>query len=311
MSSTSTLKKTIPLLLLFCAFKTGSAQSLIQYVQPLSGTASSATVSAIKHSKAGNEGNANTIPAVGPPFAMTQWTPQTRTTEKKCLPPYYYKDSLLSGFRGTHWLSGSCTQDYGSFTIMPVAGKLKTNVDAYSIPFSHDDEIATPAYYKLNAQNMVTEISATRRCGIMQFTLLKDDSLYLLVMPNSDESQGFVKIDAAKGEVWGYNPAHRIYQGWGQPAGFNGWFYIKIEKQIQSKGTFSEGAIFETDSIKNKKDLGAFVGFALRKNEKVILKIGTSFSSLEGAKKNLQAEIGNKNFDEIQTIATQIGRAHV
>jgi putative alpha-1,2-mannosidase len=140
MSAIYNFIKIISVFLLAFSFKSVTAQDLIQYVQPLSGTAASATVSAIKHSKAGNEGNANTIPSVGLPFAMTQWTPQTRTTEKKCLPPYYYKDSLLSGFRGTHWLSGSCTQDYGSFTIMPIAGKLKTNVDAYSISFSHDNE---------------------------------------------------------------------------------------------------------------------------------------------------------------------------
>ena len=77
-----------------------SSQNLIQYVQPLSGTASSTTTSALKHSEAGSEGNANTIPSVGLPFAMTQWTPQTRQTENKCIPPYFYKDSLLSGFRG-------------------------------------------------------------------------------------------------------------------------------------------------------------------------------------------------------------------
>jgi len=88
------------------------AQDLLQYVQPLSGTASSTTTAAQKHSEAGSEMNANTIPAVGLPFGMTQWTPQTRPTETKCIPPYYFKDSLISGFRGTHWISGSCMQDY-------------------------------------------------------------------------------------------------------------------------------------------------------------------------------------------------------
>jgi hypothetical protein len=49
---------------------------------------------------------------------------------------------------------------------------------------------------------------------MMRFTLDEADSLYLLVMPNSDRGEGFIRIDAAKGEVWGYNPVHRIYQGW-------------------------------------------------------------------------------------------------
>ena len=120
---------------------------------------------------------------------MTQWTPQTRQSENKCIPPYFYKDSLLSGFRSTHWLSGSCTQDYGSFTIMPVVGSVTTNADEYSIRFSHSDETTDPAYYKLTTQNIVTEISSTLRCGIMRFTLLRNDALYLLVTPNSDQSK--------------------------------------------------------------------------------------------------------------------------
>src|SRR3954466_7791770 len=120
------MKVTLASFLLTCFSIMVHSQDLVQYVQPLSGTPPSNELAALKHSEAGSEKNANTIPAVGLPFGMTQWTPQTRTTEVKCLPPYYYKDSLFSGFRGTHWLSGSCTQDYGSFTIMPLSGRLNT-----------------------------------------------------------------------------------------------------------------------------------------------------------------------------------------
>ena len=162
------------------------AQNLLQYVQPLSGTAPSTTPAALKHSEAGSEANANTIPSVTVPFAMTQFTAQTRQTENKCIPPYFYKDSLFSGIRATHWLSGSCTQDYGSFTVMPVAGKLKTSANDYSILFKHADEITTPAYYKLQLAKVIAEVTATARCGVMRFTMLQDDSLYLLITPNTD-----------------------------------------------------------------------------------------------------------------------------
>ncbi len=286
-------------------FQNAVTQNLIQYVQPLAGTAPSTTTATLKHSEAGSEKNANTIPSVGLPFAMTQWTAQTRQTENKCIPPYFYKDNLLSGFRGTHWLNGSCTQDYGSFTIMPVTGSIKTRVSEYAVPFSHENEISTPAYYKLDlpAQHLSTEITSTLRCGILQFTMQQDDSLYLLITPNSDQSKGGVKLDKANGTVLGYNQVHRIYQGWGEPAGFNGWFYIRVEKAISATGTFNGNEIFATDSIMNKKDGGAFIGFALKKGEQLRIRIGTSFSSPEAAQKNLEAEIGTKTFDEILAAA--------
>ncbi len=302
------IKNIIMLLMLFHFYMNSHSQNLLQYVQPLSGTAPSTTISALKHSEAGSEKNANTIPAVTLPFAMTQWTPQTRQTEVKCQPPYFYNDKLLNGFRGSHWLSGSCTQDYGSFTVMPVAGKLKTTVNEYAVPFSHNDELVTPAYYKVDlpACHLSAEITPTLRCGMMRFTIQQDDSMYLLIMPNSDKHKGFIKVDAAKGEVSGYNPAHRIYQGWGQEAGFNGWFFIQFEKPFASSGTFSESNIFSADSIKNKKDIGAYVGFSLSKGEEIRIRIGTSFSSLQNAKHNLLAEIPHWRFDEVKQKAENV-----
>jgi putative alpha-1,2-mannosidase len=273
------VKKTFILIFLLLS-QGGIAQNLIQYVQPLSGTAPSTTISALKHSEAGSEKNANTIPAVGVPFGMTQWTPQTRFGETKCIPPYYYNDSSFSGIRGTHWISGSCMSDYGSFTIMPVSGKLK--ISNYAVHFSHNDETSTPAYYRLDlpSSHLTTEITSTLRCGMMRFTMQQDDSLYLLIIPNSDREKGFVKIDAAKGEVWGYNPAHRIYQGWGESAGFNGWFFIQFQKKFITRGAFSEDKIFSVDNIANKKNGGAYVGFHLKKGEELQIRIGTSFSDL-------------------------------
>lgn len=280
------------------------AQDLVKYVQPLAGTAPATTPAALRHSE-GTEKNANTFPSVGLPFGMTQWTPQTQLSEKKCLPPYYYNDTLLNGFRGTHWLNGSCVQDYGSFTVMPVSGRLRVKPSAYQVPFSHRNEVTTPAYYRLSAGNVVTEMTSTLRCGMIQFTMMKEDSLYVLVMPNSDESQGFVRVNAKTGEIWGFNPVHRIYQGLGKPAGFSGWFYIKLSRPAGSSGSFGDDRIFLTDSIGSKKDIGVYAGFRLKAGEQILLRMGTSFTSLEGARKNLAKEVGSKSFNTIRSEADQ------
>lgn len=288
----------------------GNAQPLLQYVQPLSGTAPATTLSALKHSEAGSEKNANTIPAVTMPFAMTQWTAQTRQTENKCIPPYYYKDSLFTGFRGTHWISGSCTQDYGSFTIMPVTGSLKTKLADYALPFSHTHETASPSLYALQAGMLHAAVTVTPRCSIMEFTLQQDDSLYLLVMPNSDWEEGFVKADMEKGIVWGYNPVHRIYQGWGNPAGFSGWFYIQLPKRNMVQGVFRNGNIAMADSIAMAgNNAGVYIGVALKKGEQLIIKTGTSFSSMQGAAANLNTEIPGWDFKQVEAAANKVWEA--
>ncbi|MCS3796290.1 GH92 family glycosyl hydrolase [Niastella sp. OAS944] len=272
------------------------SQDLVKYVQPLSGTAPSTTTAAQKHSEAGSEKNANTIPAVGVPFGMTQWTPQTRTSETKCIPPYFYKDSLINGFRGTHWISGSCMQDYGSVTIMPVTGTLRTT--NFATRFSHEQEITTPAYYKvaLPEYKITTELTSTARCSMMQFTMEQDDSLFLLIVPNSDRGEGKIMIDPSGTSVCGSNPVHRIYQGWGNAAGFSGYFCIEFEIVPVRKGAFREAEVFANANIHNEKNIGAFVGFKLKKGEQLRVRIGTSFCSITEAKSNLNAEVPGWDF---------------
>lgn len=278
--------------------------SLVQYVQPLIGTAASAIIASAMHGK-GTEQYANTIPAVGVPFGMTQWTPQTRTSEQKCRPPYMYKDSLFSGFRGTHWLSGSCTQDYGSFTVMPVTGRLKTDVTEYATPFSHKQEQSAPHYYavKLGGYNLLAEVTALARSGIMRFTMEKDDSLHLLVTPNSDQGTGFIKINRQKNQVEGYNPAHRIYQGWGKPAGFSGYFVVRAEIAFEHSGVYINGRTIPAESLAKQPGIGAWASWYLKKGATVIIRAGTSFTSIEEAEKNLQAEIPAPDFEAVKSRA--------
>lgn len=295
--------------LLFSVFQfEATTQSLVDYVNPLIGTAPASTISALKHSEAGNEKNAQTIPAVTAPFAMTQWTAQTRSTELKCIAPYYFTDKLFSGYRGSHWLSGSCTQDYGSVTIMPITGILKTKAEEYGCTLNHQKEKSMAHYYslQLDQYNLFTEITATSRASIQKYTALKEDSLHILITPNSDEKQGFVFIDTLKNMVWGYNPVHRIYQGWGEYAGFKGWFCIKANKKHISFGTFNSNQIHRRSISENNDKAGAYISFLMNKDESLTLKIGTSFTSLEGAIKNLESEIGNQDFEEIKTKSADI-----
>jgi len=292
-------------LILDSATVLGQTPKLSKYVQPFSGTSPS-TTPASQHIEDKTERLANTIPAVAPPFAMTQWTPQTQLSEKKCLAPFYYNDKTIYGFRGSHWISGSCTQDYGSFTIMPVAGKLKTTPLTYGAAYTHDEEVSSPSYYRVNLPkyNLKVEMTATLRCGVMKITALKADSVYVLVTPNSDQAKGAIDINSKTGEISGYNPVHRIYQGTGQAAGFNGYFFIRIKRQFENSGVFTEDKVYQSASIQNKKDLGAYAGFKLRKGETILLYSGTSFTSVASAKLNLEAEVKNMTFEQVVSTTT-------
>ena len=223
------------LLILFLTGPSCFAQkSPLQYVETRIGTAPSTTESARSNSEAGSELKGQTIPAVGRPHGMTQWTPQTRSTETKCIAPYYYNDTKFQGFRGTHWLNGSCVQDYGTFTIMPLSGELIVNPEMRGSSFSHDQEKTSPDYYSvwLPDLQIQAEVTAAARSAVMRFSFRSENESFIIVEPNSDEGQGFVEVFPEKGEIVGYNPVHRIYQGAGQSAGFSGFFVLKFDKKV-------------------------------------------------------------------------------
>lgn len=276
---------TILLFLITCVIY---AQSPLQYVNTLTGTAPAETESARKHSEAGSELKGQTFPAVGRPFGMTQWTPETRTNEAKCVSPYYYNDRFITGFRGSHWMSGSCTQDYGSATIMPfITSRPDTLTHNPVSKFNHKNETATPAYYKLklDTYGVTAEITGSLRSGMMRLTFQENSPGFILIRMNSDEKEGRIWIDEENNEILGFNPIHRIYQGWGKSAGFSGYFVIRINKSFMI-----------TDLLKNSQQLVISVG----DEKNVILKTGSSFTSIEAARMNLDKEIPAWDFDGLK-----------
>ncbi len=285
------------------------APSLVSYVDTRTGTAPSTTKTAGLFGKHTEE-YGQTLPAVLEPHGMNFWTAQTQDTELKCKAPYYYKDDSIQGFRNSHWLVGGCTQDYGSMTLMPVSGTLRCLPRQRASLFSHDEETATPAYYAVHLQryDIQAEMTGRSRSALFRFTFQNDSSAYLVVNPNSDEGQGYIEVDPFHKQIRGYNPAHRIYQGWGEPTGFSGYFVIQLQDEIAEFGTFAHDSVFSgRSSVGGTTEIGAWVRFALpAKGKEVLVKAASSFTDMDGALRNLQAEIPHWDFDQTRQELTAI-----
>ena len=304
-TATAIIIPALPLLTAGCTAEKGVTTDPTIYVNPLIGTANSVTKGAGMFGK-GTEELGQTLPAVLTPHGMNFWTPQTRDTERKCVAPYYHADSLLQGFRNSHWIVGGCTQDYGSMTLMPLWGNLRTTPELRATPFTHDEERATPYEYsvRLAEEGVQASMTATKRGAIFQFTYENAGEGYLVVNPNSDEGEGYIEIDPERREIRGYNPVHRIYQGWGEPANFAGYFVVEWpeELRISGYGTFKDEKVFENeDRISNATGIGAYISFPVKEMERVIFKTATSFTGIEGAQANLRQEIPDFDYERVRT----------
>ncbi len=284
-------------MLTVCLRIAGQAGNM-QYIDTRVGTAASETRTAGLFGK-GTEEYAHTLPAVLEPNGMNFWTPQTaEATEAKGVCPYLYKHDRFRGIRCSHWIVGGCTQDYGSFTVMPVNFQPDTLAD-FSSHFSHEKEVATPSYYSafLDDTHTQVELTGKSRSAIFRFTYADPDSAYLIVTVNSDEGEGEIGIDVESCVLWGKNPVHRIYQGWGEPAGFSGWFVMKFENNdIAACGRIDKQTIW----VKFKTAV-----------PQVVFKAASSFTSVDNALINLESEIPHFDFTKTHMELTDIWNKHL
>jgi predicted alpha-1,2-mannosidase len=286
--------------LFFCLIPGCKLFSQVQYVNPLIGT-NERVISGAGKFELTDRGK--TYPLVGVPNGMNNWTAQTLEGERKNNPPYYYGDKGIQGFRNSHYMSGSAAKDYGTFTIMPVSGQLITGAKDRASAFSHDKEVSSPMYYSvfLERYKVLAELTGLSRSAMMKFTFQSNEHHYVVVEPNSDVGDGYVEICPERNEIVGYNPVYRFYQGIGKSAGFSGYFVVRFDKP------FAEYGSWENSTVKNglkqikgeKKSVGAYVQFS--ENLKVIgVRMASSFTSIEEARRNLEAEIPQWNFDKVK-----------
>lgn len=247
----------------------------------------------------GSEEHGQTLPAVLSPNGQNFWTPQTRDTEKKCLAPYYYTDSLFQGIRNSHWIVGGCTQDYGSFTLAALTGKLRLKPEERATRFSHSEEISHPHYYavRLPNEHLKIELTATSHTAIFRITPEQDGPVHIVLNHNSDEGEGYLEVNNVEGVIYGYNPVHRIYQGWGEQAGIDGHYLLQAYDKIINSGCDS---------------LCAWFTFNGKAHEPIILKAASSFTTKRGAENNFAFEAEGHDFESmmVQTAQQWIYRLH-
>jgi len=266
---------------LFAAALFAAHRDPASYVNTLIGT---------KKSKIGYGG---TMPFVSPPFAMTNWTPQTRQN-KISVTSYEYDDTAITGFIGTHqpaiWMG-----DYGYITLMPQTGELRTAPEGRGLPFSHSDEVATPDYYSVflrlaDGSRIRAEMTATERCAFFRFRFPNAGVARVLIEISRPGIPGFAAVDPKTHEITGYNP-HRMdaHLGPYKLPNFKGYFAVQFRQAPQNAGTYG----LEREDASAAR--GAFAEFL--PGETVEVRVGTSFVSIDQARDNLLREIPDWNFD--------------
>ena len=280
------MKTPIYLLLIVCIFascNTKQTQAEIDYtsyVNPFIGT----------------DFTGNTYPGAQAPFGMVQLSPDNGLPGWDRISGYFYPDSTIAGFSHTH-LSGTGAGDLYDISFMPVTLPYKeaeAPLGIYS-KFSHDEESAYAGYYqvRLKDYHINVELTATERCGIQRYTFPKAEAAIFLNLKKAmnwdfTNDSHIEVVDSVT--IQGY----RYSDGWARDQRI--YFRTRFSKP------FDKVKLDTTAIIKDKQHIGTAViarfDFHTEEGEQILVNTAISGVSMEGAAKNLQAEVPENDFDK-------------
>ncbi|MDC0230956.1 GH92 family glycosyl hydrolase, partial [Aureispira] len=242
----------------------------------------------------GTGGHGHTYPGATVPFGMMQLSPDTRLDGWDGCSGYHYSDSIIYGFSHTH-LSGTGVSDYGDLLLMPHCETQSPTLE-YTLFHSHFDknsEKASPGYYevKLKDDNIKVALTTTLRCGMHKYTFASGSTQQVMLdLQHRDQllSADFEIVDNKT--IRGFRRSNT----WATDQHF--YFYLQFSRPFVKK------------SVLNSENFGNVnAQFTFDSDEQELLvKVGMSAVSMEGAQKNLEKEIPDWDFDKIQNNARNI-----
>ncbi|MFD2036313.1 GH92 family glycosyl hydrolase [Belliella marina] len=297
-------------------------KSLVRFVDPLIGTA-----------KMGH-----TYPGATIPFGSIQLSPDTDTIpyayQDKYNPEVYrycagyqYDDPTIVGFSHTHF-SGTGHSDLGDFLMMPTIGELRLNPGTATDPdkgyrsrFSHDKELAEPAYYQVELldYDIKAELTSSTRVGMHRYTFPETDQGHVIL----DLKSGIYPFEGKN--VWTFLriendslvTGYRQTQGWARTRTV--YFALRFSKPFKSYGNkkYDDAQVYrgfwgrfdQSDNFPEiaGKEIRAYFDFDFQEGEAPLMaKMSISPVSTAGAIANMDMEMPHWDFDRVKNEGQQL-----
>lgn len=256
----------------------------------------------------GTAEHGHTYPGATVPFGMVQLSPDTPLQGWDGSSGYHYTDNVILGFSHTH-LSGTGVGGLGDILLMPTVGTVNMNAgtpgNGYASSFSHSREVAAPGYYKafLDTPGVLAEMTATERCGMHRYTFPASTAAHLILDLNhgvGNNTQSATLTVENSTTLSG----SRVSNGWGGRRVV--YFVMQFSRPFEAISIQQDGQML-TDAAKaaDGKAIKAALNYDTTTDKQVVVKVGISSTSVEGARKNLVAEVPGFDFDAAHNAATK------
>lgn len=271
----------LSLLLLSCAKTAEGQKDLARYVDPFIGTG----------------GHGHVFLGANVPYGMVQLGPTQLSKGWDWCSGYHYSDSTIAGFGHTH-LSGTGIGDLGDIALMPVTGDVviargtpESYATGFYSKFTHDQEQASPGYYKvlLDRYRITAELTATSRTGF-----------HCYQYPEGDEAR--VVFDLQNGIGWdSLTQATIRYENDSVISGCRQSIGWARDQKVYFTALLSK----RIEHFQEIDQRYAVVHFGKADKEPLYVKVALSAVSVENAKQNLHTELPGWNFTATAEAARQ------
>lgn len=252
--------------------------------------------------KIGTGGHGHVFVGADVPFGLVQLGPTSIPQQWDWCSGYHDSDSTVIGFSHTH-LSGTGIGDLFDVTVMPVTGAVTyargTEEQPESGLWSYADrsrETVKPGYYSvpLTRYGVLAEMTATARVGMHRYTFpASEETGIVFDLENGgcwDKATEVCIEQCASNAVRGF----RHSTGWAKDQRI--YFYAEFSRD------FDKFEVIEKDGMK----LYGRADFRTSKDEQILLKVALSPVSMDGAKKNMEAELAGWDFDATVKAAQEL-----
>lgn len=262
------------------------------------------------------------------PFGMISAAPYTRNKNQGG-GGYNYNSNEILGFANIHaWIMSG-------INIMPVTGDVEAcaGETAWKSRFSHAGEIMEPGYHKLYLERYQTQVEYTATDRVVFYRLKYDEAAkakLLLQLGGFVGAASYVDGDVTLVTPTRLEGSHGMTDRlWGGPKLTHVFFVMDIDRPVQQmdawkgqdrrlvnvaafsdpvkperiqKGYFGhlKGRLFENLP---EDQAGVSLAYDVKEGDDVLVKIGISYTSIENARKNLEAECDHWDFDRVRADA--------
>jgi predicted alpha-1,2-mannosidase len=308
---------------------------LISTLSPLQGQAPAADSVAEVNPFIGTANGGNVFPGASMPFGMVQFSPEATpiNPRRPIAAPggYEFRATAIRGFSLTNVEGWGCAGGSGDLPIMPTTDELKASPStdfrhAYSSPFGHADEHASPGSYRVHLGNGVdVALAAGLRVGAGTFSFPQGKPATVLIRTSDSEvgsTAAESHFDPATGTVTGSVTSGNFCGYIGSPdktyedkrSYYTLHFTVHFEAKPISHGAWHDTTFSPGESSSEggtgfgptgfpEAGHGSGVYLSFEPGTQVQVRVGISYVSLTNAEANLQAEAPMGTTTE--TIATR------